>query len=392
MHSTGTYETRIWTSQIDPQRSAEINVFIPNRLSSDFGAGDSDALREVERLLAKTSADPALAQLGPILTRSEGIASSRIEGLMMSTRRIYEAQHRSGDVDDRSAQQIVGNMNVMSEILAQSDSPLTHSLLHGWHRRVMDTSRLQPSKVGSYRTEQGWIGGRADSPVGANFVPPPPELVESLMTDLVRFANTTDLPPIVQAAVVHAQFETIHPYADGNGRVGRALIYWVLASRGALSSVAPPISPIIVDDRDRYVSGLTAYRDGQPDVWIDTLVSLLEGACAYSLLLAPAIQALEKKWRALASDVRSGSVDHEIISHLAELPVLDATTVAGEFGVSNMGARDALVRLADRGIVVERPLRKGRRGRPARVFEAEELFELLDEPVRLLASRLQSSG
>ena len=201
MHSTGTYETRIWTSQIDPQRSAEINVFIPNRLSPDFGAGDSDALREVERLLAKTSADPALAQLGPILTRSEGIASSQIEGLMMSTRRIYEAQHRSGDVDDRSAQQIVGNMNVMSEILAQGDSSLTHSLLHDWHRRVMDTSRLQPSKVGSYRTEQGWIGGRADSPVGANFVPPPPELVESLMTDLVRFANTTDLPPIVQATV-----------------------------------------------------------------------------------------------------------------------------------------------------------------------------------------------
>ena len=85
-------------------------------------------------------------------------------------------------------------------------------------------------------------------------------------------------------------------------------------------------------------------------------------------------------------------MDHEIISHLTELPVLDATTVANEFGVSNMGARDALVRLADRGIVVERPLRKGRRGRPARVFEAEELFELLDEPVRLLASRLQWNG
>ena len=392
MPATGTYETRIWTSRVDPRLSGKIDAFIPNLLHFGFRAGDSDALGETERLLARTAANLSLAPIGPTLTRSEGIASSWIEGLVMSTRRIYEARHSPGDVDDRSASQIVGNMNIMTEALSAGEQHLTIDDLHRWHRTMREASPQQESNIGAFRQEQNWIGGRVNTPIGAEFVPPPHEHVTGLMADLVDFANRTDLPPIVHAAVAHAQFESIHPYADGNGRVGRVLVYRILASRGVLGTVAPPISPIIVDDRESYIAGLTAYRQDRPDTWIDSFVSLLSNACAYSLLLATALTELMEQWSQQVSDVRAGSVDHKIVKRLTEHPVLDAPTVARLFGISEVAARDVLHRLVARDVLIERPLRRGHRGRPARVFEASHLFDLLDEPPRQLAARLQGDS
>ena len=219
--STGRYETQPWTSSIDRRLDGDIRVFIPATLRGPFNAGDLEALNDVEQRLADVNADPALARVGHILTRSEGIASSRIEGLAMSTRRIFEAQRHPDDVEDRSADQIVGNMNVMTEVLERTDQPLSHDELHQWHRAVMKSESRSAVALGSYRNVQGWIGGRSDSPVGANFVPPPPELIPMLMDDLIHFSNARTLSPVIQAAIVHAQFETIHPYGDGNGRIGR---------------------------------------------------------------------------------------------------------------------------------------------------------------------------
>lgn len=388
----GRYETRPWSSNIDHRLDGDIRVFIPATLQRSFNAGNLEALNDVEQRLADVSADPALARVGPILTRSEGIASSRIEGLAMSTRRVYEAQRRPGDVADRSAGQIVGNMDVMTDILQRPDQPLSHEDLHRWHRAVMEPESRSPVAIGTYRNVQGWIGGRSDTPVGADFVPPPPELIPALMDDLIRFGNERTLSPIIQAAIVHAQFETIHPYGDGNGRIGRALLYRILATRGAIRNTAPPISPIIVNDRQPYIAGLTAYRDGRPSAWVDTFVHLLNSACGYSLILAAALADLSESWNERVGDIRRSAVDHKIVAGLIDQPILDAKNVAEQFGISTVAARDALERLEKRGVLVERPLRKGRRGRPARVFEAAELFDLLDEDPRTLASRRQTNG
>ncbi|MCP3974291.1 MAG: Fic family protein [bacterium] len=384
---TGRYDTRPWASTIDRHLDGEIRVFIPAILRGAFNAGDLEALNNVEQRLADVNANPALTRVGPILTRSEGIASSRIEGLAMSTRRIYEAKQRPQDVADRFATQIVGNMDVMTEVLSRSDEPLSPNDLHRWHRAVMRSESQPAIAVGSYREVQSWIGGRADTPVGADFVPPPPELIETLMDDLIRFSNERTLSPIIQAAIVHAQFETIHPYGDGNGRVGRALLYRILASRGAIRNTAPPISPIIVKDRQPYIAGLTAYRNSQPSVWVDTFVQLLDSACGYSLLIAARLADLNESWAERVSDIRRSAVDHQIVACLFEQPVLDAKHVAEKFDISTVAARDALERLDKRGVLAERPLRKGRRGRPARVFEATELFDLLDEDPQTLAAQ-----
>jgi len=388
---TGTYETRPWSSQFDPRRDCDISVFIPAPIRGPFNVEDIEALIDVEHRLADINADPDLARIGPILTRSEGIASSRIEGLIMSTRRVYEANQRPKDTDDRPARQIVGNMDVMTEVLRRTDQPLAHDDLHRWHRAVMEPESKSRHTIGAYRTVQNWIGGRPDTPSGAAFVPPPPGLIPELMDDLVRFANERTLSPIIQAAVAHAQFETIHPYTDGNGRIGRALVYRILSTRGAIRMTAPPISPVIARDRRPYISGLTAYRDGQPSTWIDTFVRILDSACGYSLLLAASLTDLTQSWKERIGDVRSNAVDHRIVAGLLDYPVLDTTVVAEQFGVSTVAARDALARLAQRGIVVERPLRKGRRGRPARVFEASELFDLLDQDPQILAAQRQSN-
>lgn len=300
-----------------------------------------------------------------------------------------KANSRSEDVEDRSARQIVGNMDVMAGVLQRADTPLTHNDLHEWHRAVMEPERTSRHTIGAYRTVQNWIGGRADSPIGADFVPPPPDPIPDLMDDLLRFANERTLSPIIQAAIVRAQFETIHPYTDGNGRIGQALIYRILAVRGAIRKTAPPISPIIVRDRHPYIAGLTAYRNGEPSTWVDTFVQLLNGGCAYSLMLAVSLTDLTRSWYERASDIKRNAVDHTIVAALIDHQILDTKLVAEQFGVSTVAARDALERLTKRGIIVERPLRRGRRGRPARVFEASELFDLLDEDPQTLAARRQ---
>lgn len=387
---TGRYETRSWSSGIDRRLDGDIRVFIPDALHHQYGAGNVEALVELEHRLAEINASPDLARIGSLLTRSEGIASSRIEGLAMSTRRIYEARLHPDDVEDRAAAQIVGNMDVMTDVMRGTDKPLSHEDLHRWHTAIMEPGSLSPVAIGAYREVQGWIGGRGDTPVGADFVPPPPESVGALMDDLIRFANEPRLSPVIHAAVVHAQFETIHPYGDGNGRIGRALVYRVLAARGAIRNTAPPISPIIVSDRHPYIAGLTAYRDDQPTAWFDTFVQILDNACGYSLVLNAALAELTKSWSGKVGDIRRGAIDHEIVSTLIAEPILDAQTVAKRFDMSAVAARDALLRLETRGVLVERPLRKGRRGRPARVFEAAELFDLLDENPRMLAARRQN--
>ncbi len=123
-------------------------------------------------------------------------------------------------------------------------------------------------------------------------------------------------------------------------------------------------------DPSSYIAGLTAYRDGQPTSWVDTFVGFLAGACAYSLLLTAALGDLTGQWAGRISDIKRNAVDHQIVPALIEHPVLDSTFIAERFGVSLVAARGALERLTQRGVLVERPLRKGRRGRSGKLQAA----------------------
>lgn len=371
----GHTELRRWTSA-DGRRSAEIDVYVPASISDQHIASASPgAEAAVEREIQSLQAE--LQPLGPILLRSEGIASSRIEGEVASTRRVLEAEYAPDDVSDRQARVIVNSIRVMRDVIADAEAGVSPATFDQWHERLFENV-LVTFEPGATRTRQNWIGTRTDTPVGADFVPPPPELVEEALEDLARFVNRTDVAPLTQAAVAHAQFETIHPYPDGNGRVGRALIYRSWAYRGVTTGIAPPISRVMVENREGYVDGLTAYRGGDLDGWLGFFFDVVQSAASYTRALARRIENLHGEWMERLAGAHEDALARRITSDLSIRPVVSASDVAQRYEVTERGARAALDDLVERGVMTFRSLRKSKRGRPSKVYEATELFSLLD--------------
>ena len=153
-------------------------------------------------------------------------------------------------------------------------------------------------------------------------MPPPEDLVLPLLEDLVAFVARDDLPAVAQAAVAHAQFETIHPFIDGNGRVGRALIHVVLRRRGVAARFVPPVSIVLAARPTAYVEGLTAFREGRVAEWIGSFSEAAGRAAAASIELADQVAALQGEWRERAGRPRAGSAASKLIALLPALPVL----------------------------------------------------------------------
>ncbi len=240
------------------------------------------------------------------------------------------------------------------------------------------------------RETQNWIGGNDFNPCFAEFVPPPPDHVDTLLRDLCDFTNRDDLPAVVQAALVHAQFETIHPFADGNGRTGRALIHVVLRRRGLATALVPPISLVLATRADRYVAGLNAYRyEGRPSEpaaaegvqrWLDVFLSAASRATAYAVALCGRLGEVEARWRE-AVRPRRGSAADRILPFLVPQPVLTAGDVETILGVSRQAATQAVRQLADAGVLAQIG-----RGERRRMFEAAEVFTALTDYERGLAT------
>jgi Fic family protein len=243
-----------------PDRMREIELSLPPDVAADV----SDAEREIQRLNTSGPRLANLEALARLLLRAEAVASSRIERLEVSTRRLtrVQAARASGiPLADATADAVLGNIEAMAVAVEDVGGRTSFTLddLLEIHRAVMrHTDR--PEIGGVVRDSQNWIGGNDFNPCGAEYVPPPAEHVPALLDDLVEFSNTDDYPPLVQAALAHAQFETIHPFADGNGRAGRALIHVVLRRRGLAPRYVPPISLILATRSGEYIRGLTAYR------------------------------------------------------------------------------------------------------------------------------------
>jgi len=227
--------------------------------------------------------------------------------------------------------------------------------------------------AGRLRTSQIWIGGRTDGPGGAEFVPPPEDLVPSLIDDLLAFCNRDDLPAVAQAAVAHAQFETIHPFADGNGRVGRCLVHTVLRRRGLAPRFVPPVSLVLAGDADAYVAGLTAYRRGDVDAWIAAFAAATSTAVARSREFGERVHATVARWR-VEVRARRGSLAERTAAALPDRPILDARTLAAHLDCTPAAASQVLARFVAAGILTATTL-----GRRNRAWAARGVFELLNE-------------
>jgi Fic family protein len=195
----------------------------------------------------------------------------------------------------------------------------------------------------------------------------------SLLEDLAAFCNRDDLPPVLQAAVAHAQYETIHPFMDGNGRAGRALIGMILIRRGVANDVLPPISLILAGDADSYVRGLTSYRYTSGNDWIDFFSGALIHATNSSELLAQQVAELKERWLEAAGRPRARSAPRRLIEAIPTHPVLTLVTAQSITGLSDEACRRALNRLEQSGV-----LRETTAGKRNRVWESVGLFDLLD--------------
>jgi fido (protein-threonine AMPylation protein) len=253
-------------------------------LSRDTRALVTEATAEIARF--DTEIGSEIAPFAAILLRSESAASSKIENLTASARSIALAE--LGDTSKRNASIIVSNVRAMQAAIDLADH-LDQDAILLMHAALL--GEPDPDIVGGWRNQQVWVGGSDHSPHGAAFVPPHHVWVPAAMDDLVAFLGREDIEPLAQAAVAHAQFETIHPFPDGNGRVGRALVHSLLRSKRTTRNVTVPVSAGLLTNLDSYFDALTEYRRGRPE----PIVRLVAEASFSSIANS----------RALVSDLRS---------------------------------------------------------------------------------------
>jgi len=363
-----------------PDEIAELDLSLPGDVAGILTEADV-AIRELNR------ASPSLGVLETLarqLLRAEALASSRIEGLEMSHRRLARAAF-APDEADQNAKLVLGNLRAMEEAIALGSSreALTVARVKALHRRIFSGTSLD-WMAGQLRTSQNWIGGAADSPRGAEFVPPNERRVPELLDDLCTFSGRDDLPAVAQAAIVHAQFETIHPFGDGNGRVGRCLIHVILRRRGVAPTYVPPISLILATDQAAYLRGLTSFRDYDAAAiadWVGTFAQAARSAAREALGFAARIAELQERWLARAGVRRRGTTVERLIGSLPGRPIVDVKSAAEVAGVVYESARAAVDQLEAAGIL--RAIGSRRRDR---VFEAPDLFDLVNAFERHLAT------
>jgi len=364
-------------------------------LEGDVAADVADAETAVTRLNAQASALADTEALARLLLRAESVASSRIEGLEIGARRLLraEAAKELGEpTRDVTAAEVLSNIDAMSEAISEigQGDPISVATLLTFHRRLLGNTR-QAGHAGRLREKQNWIGGSDYSPCSAAFVPPPPELVPELMADLCAFCTSESLPAVAQAAIAHAQFETIHPFADGNGRTGRALIQLVLRRRGLATRVMPPISVILATWANDYVDGLTATRYRGPATGKDAQTALnlwvgrFAGACQRSVSDAASfetrIQQIRTEWRTQLGRVRANSAADLLITAIAGAPVLTVGGAATLISRSYPQTNAAIERLVSAGILSQITI-----GRRNRAFEAPAIVNAFTDLERQLAS------
>lgn len=380
------YETRWWEG--DPSlgthhpraRGYSYQAYVPDLIENFDLTLSLDLTRELEATaqavtqLQDLVSASGLEALSRQLLRAESIGSSRIEGLQLSQRKLARADLDPAAASDL-ARFVMGNIAAMDAAIAigSRPAPIDTLAILEIHRTLLGQTR-DAHIAGHLRTSQNWIGGSSHGPARATFVPPPEGMVPDLLDDMCAFLSRTNVPAIIQAAIAHAQFETIHPFADGNGRVGRALIHAVLRRRHLTPRFVPPVSLVLASNAERYIDGLTAFRAEDPTVWCQTFIRTLYSSTEHAKRFHGQLLDLQDAWRIAANQPRADSAAERIIRLLPANPVLNADSARALLDCSDVSARNALNELAAAGV-----LRQVSIGRRNRVWEATELLNLVDD-------------
>jgi Fic family protein len=357
----------------------EVTVSLPPLIASQDLNLDSKLIAELESAMREISMlDSAygtnLEALGRLLLRTESVASSKIEAIEASLDDFARASH--GIRTNPSAVSMVAAstaLDMMISSIARNDR-VELSAITTAHKALMRDELSEAQYAGKLRTMQNWIGGSDYSPRGALYVPPPPATVPRYLEDLLTFINRDDLPILVQAAIAHAQFESIHPFTDGNGRIGRALVNTVLRRRGGTTRVVVPLASALVAHRDRYFALLDAYRAGEIRPLIATFAVSSRTAAAEARITATRLSEIPGQWQELLGPFRVGSAVAKLLDLMPAQPVFSAEEVVASLATPRSSVFAAITRLHHAGIV--RPLTNRKRDQ---VWGASSILDELDD-------------
>ena len=380
-----------------PDKLASLDIMLTSEAASSVAAAQAAVMLLNQEARYLTNTEP----LARLLLRSEALASSRIEGLQMNAGRLLELEaldelgvsHRL----DSAEAAVMANIAAMSNAVNGMgvDAAIGADDIRAVNATLLVGSHLE-SEGGVLRTVQNWIGGNNVNPVGAAYVPPRPEYVPELMEDLAQFCNASPLPAIAVAAVAHAQLETIHPFADGNGRTGRTLVHMLLRRAGLVPNSIPPISLVLATDKARYINNLAAFRcddakcegasgkavtlQGCISDWVEYFANAMLLACERAQEFERSIADIQAQWRGRGA-IRKNSAADVLVEVLPGSPVVSVLSAARLTGRSTQAVRLALKQLEEMGILVQNA-----KNRKSNIYVAQEALDAFTAYERALAT------
>lgn len=334
---------------------------------ADEAAGELQRFDEYVATRWASTSTVEIAPMSAVLLRTESASSSQIENLTVGARQL--ALFELGESSSTNASLVGSNVRSMEAALNLA-SPITVEAILEIHRCLLADA---DEGAGRRRTEQVWIGGSAVGPHSASFVPPHADRVAGLLEDLIRFCHRADIPPLIQIAVAHAQFETIHPFTDGNGRSGRTIIQTMLKASGLSRRTTVPLSSGLLVETDRYFSALTAYREGRLQPILEEFSRASRFAAGEGRRLVDDLDAIRLD-NASRIKARRDAAAWRLNDHLIGQPVVNTGYVAAALGISKVSAQTAIDRLVESGVLTETTKRVRRR-----VWQADGILRRLDE-------------
>lgn len=368
-------EVRAQNGSYDSAIPADISTWtqpLPADLAADLGDAEQ-ALTTFDTYAARLlgTSDATVGPMSAILLRTESASSSQIEQLTVSAKQIALAEIRQSR--SKNAQTVLGNVRAMEAALQLADD-VNDEAIRTMHRELLQRQHGSEAHAGEYRDQVVWIGRGGAGPRTAEFVAPQPGRIRHSMNDLLAFVQRDDLPILLQVAIAHAQFETIHPFVDGNGRTGRALSHALLRNKGLVTRTTVPISAGLLVDTGRYFDALTAYRNGDARPIIETFAQASRRAASTGTVLVDRLAAEVDHSRGLLAGVRSDSGAWTVLPHLVGQPIINTKHLKDEFSMSDAVANRTLATLTERGI-----LRETTGNRRNRVWQQTNVLQILDD-------------
>lgn len=384
------FEEHYWVAETDGMRSrAELSIasgpyqsaVVPSisSLTLKLPGGLVADLEEAASALAnfdeytRSVLGPDTTEIGPmsaILLRTESASSSQIENLTVGARQLALAE--IDEARSTNAELVVANVHATQTAVELADV-LSVEAICKMHWALVKDQKDIGDQAGMLRQELVWVGSSPVTPRGAVHIAPQAEQVGPALADLVTFMLREDLPVLVQIAIAHAQFETIHPFTDGNGRTGRALVHSLLKAKALVTRTTVPLSAGLLKETERYFAALTAYRAGDAGPIIQAFSAAARFGASSGKKLVEDIAAEVSDSKEKLRGLRSDALAWRILPMLIANPVVSSAFLVQELGVQQVSAQRALMQLTERGV-----LRESTGKQRGRVWEHQGLLSVLD--------------